>query len=95
MALTLEIFIQWNKNPRTLVTITKLKKKKNYNVTDIPKNLPSLLIWLELSLFLFSDACSSATKDVVMLSNGTLNNFEIKLNTETDTPTAANSTDPT
>jgi hypothetical protein len=31
----------------------------------------------------------------VMLSNGTLNNFDTKLKTETDTPTAANSTDPT
>ena len=30
-----------------------------------------------------------------MLSKGTLNNFETRLNTETDTPTAANSTDPT
>ena len=29
-----------------------------------------------------------------MLSNGTLNNFDTRLNTETDTPTAANSTDP-
>lgn len=47
------------------------------------------------SLFaLLSNACCSATKDVVTLSNGTLNSFETKLNTETETPTAANSTDP-
>lgn len=41
------------------------------------------------------DACSSATKDVVTLSNGTLNNLDTRLNTEADIPTAANSTDPT
>jgi hypothetical protein len=50
---------------------------------------------VESSLARLTNACSSATKDVVMLSNGTLNNFDTKLKTETDTPTAANSTDPT
>jgi hypothetical protein len=50
---------------------------------------------VESSAARLTNACSSATKDVVMFSNGTLNNFDTKLKTETDTPTAANSTDPT
>lgn len=41
------------------------------------------------------NACSSATNEVVIFSKGTLNNFDTKLNTEADTPTAANSVDPT
>lgn len=52
-------------------------------------------IWLVPPLPWLFNACSSATKDVVMLSNGTLNSFDTRLNTETETPTAANSTDPT
>lgn len=36
-----------------------------------------------------SIACCSATKDVVTLSNGTLNSLDTKLKTEADAPTAA------
>lgn len=49
---------------------------------------------MELSFCILTNACSSAINDVVTLSKGTLNNFDTKLNTDTDTPTAANSTDP-
>jgi hypothetical protein len=48
----------------------------------------------DLLLFLLSKACSSATKDVVMLSKGTLNSLATRLNTDIETPTAASSTDP-
>lgn len=48
----------------------------------------------ELFSFSPTKACSSATKDVVILSKGTLNNLDTRLNTEIETPTAASSTDP-
>ena len=43
---------------------------------------------------LASTACCSATKDVVTLSNGTLNSLDTKLNTAADAPTAASSAEP-
>lgn len=48
---------------------------------------------MDSSSFLIS-ACSSATKDVVTLSKGTLNAFDTRLKPEAETPTAANSTAP-
>lgn len=55
--------------------------------------LPLLSFCMESSPFPIS-ACSSATKDVVILSKGTLNTLDTRLNTAAETPTAANSTDP-
>lgn len=52
-------------------------------------------IWIDSSSPLVTNVCSSATKEVVMFRRGTLNNLDTRLNTEAETPTAANSTDPT
>lgn len=48
----------------------------------------------DLPVVLLPTACCSATKDVVTLRRGMLNNLETRLKTEIDTPIAANSTDP-
>lgn len=71
---------------------TKPKEAHIYQVKR--ENVPRTL-GLDSLAPLVRDDCSSATKDVVILSKGTLNNLETRLKTETDTPTAANSTDPT
>lgn len=76
--------------------MNKIKLQPGPGKVDITKKIwyqPFPSFGLDSTSLLIS-ACSSATKDVVILSNGTLNAFDTRLNTEAETPTAANSTAP-
>lgn len=79
-----------NNTRASTITIT-LAKTKDVKTTR-RDNFPS---YPSCQMVSPSKTLSSATNDVFMLGNGTLNNFEMKLKTNIDTPTVTNSTDPT
>jgi len=91
-------FLRWDLPEKfTIHLIKKIYNQFQVKLTSYWNRYQNIIpfssIWLESSSFPIS-ACSSATKDVVILSRGTLNTFDTRLKTEAETPTAANSTAP-